>query len=288
VPLTLTVTSRGLGEGSVLFRLVDPPPGVSLPETRLPLPSGEAHARVDTELSVALDFPLTGSVPLALEGKLTPGGPTTRVPLTLALPTDPGECLQIGFPPYQKVTPGGSTLVELLRGPGLSGPVELKVENLPPGVTARPLLMPEGESAAYLEVSVALEAPPVTTALRISATTPGMRCANKLPFEVGPQNAYHCELGVASVRIAAGSARTVPLHVWRRADFTGPIWFVRESTDHRVMMKYIIPEGAMDPVAIEFSVPADMPLGCMGGTIRCQSPATDSPTSPISFGICIE
>lgn len=93
---------------------------------------------------------------LAIPGALLPGGNNRNT-------TSPTPCL---------VPLGGTdeVLVVALRSGGFDGPIELKLDQPPPGVEAPTVVMPEGVSAVSLVLRVAPDAKPLAGALRIVGT----------------------------------------------------------------------------------------------------------------------
>ena len=134
--------------------------------------------------------------------------------------------------------------VYIHRLDGFVGPITLRAEGLPPGVTAPPQIIPAGATFGYFTFTVAEQAPPTAVTFRLVATgqvgdrtlerevragalvwpNPGevngavawSRVCQQLALAVGPSAPYSLELGAEDVGVPVNGVIPLKVEVRRR------------------------------------------------------------------------
>lgn len=103
---------------------------------------------------------------------------------------------------------------------GFDGPLDLKLENLPKGVTAKVAKLEAGQNAAKIELTAAGDAPNADQPVRVSATLYGRTVAADVPVQVD-REPYKVQSFMA-VSVKPGETKQIKIPIDRKS-YTGPL-----------------------------------------------------------------
>jgi uncharacterized delta-60 repeat protein len=163
-------------------------------------------------------------------------------------------------PTFVRRSGTGSLVVQVVRGPGVSGPITITATSLPAGVTAAPVVVAEGDDQATLTLRATADATLQQTAVELSATADATAAGSaSVPLEViglpGSPDTTFGEGGALPVSSYGTLLKAFPvgdkiLAVFRR-DFTRTIVFVRFLHNGTIDVSY----GVNGQVSADIGVP---------------------------------
>ncbi|MCS7067991.1 MAG: hypothetical protein NZN28_05090 [Meiothermus sp.] len=210
--------------GAVTLELSNPPAGLSAPSFNIPDGASSGQLALHVGPSVAL-----GAVELAL--KATGGDLVKTVPLKLSVQAAAVD-FSLRVPSSPSVTAGQSVLlaVQVERGPGFGGPVQLELADPPAGITAAPRTVAEGASSATLSIAVAASVAPGTLALTLRGEAEGVIRTAPFSLSVSALQDFSVSLeGLSSLTSPADRTLTVPLTLRRQGGFAETVQLALEG-----------------------------------------------------------
>ncbi len=205
---------RNDGEGPIQVSVEGIPEGISVQPLEIPAEESSGKLEVAAEEKLGDE-----ELKATLQVKVKVGDMEAEQPLELVVP-------KLSLPSLQPVgdvllQPGASTVVELtVQRDGFEGPLELRVEDLPPKVTGKVAAVAADQSATQLELAAAPDAPNATKPVRVACTLYGRTIDVSIPLRVD-QIPYRVQSFMV-VTLKPGEKKRVKVPVERRL-YKGPL-----------------------------------------------------------------
>jgi len=219
VTCELSVDRRNL-TGPISVQVQNLPPGVSFEP--LDIPDGQTRGQLTLTADKSLG---ENEISSAATVQIEIAGQRASQPLMLTIPRVPLP--EMSVPGSVFVFPGGKATLEVnFQREGVALPVELRLENLPEGVTCSPVQVPGDAPKATLELAATGQAAEGDHQVQIVVAA-GERTASK-PLTVVVRKSLFTMQCFRVVTLKPGETRDVDIPIIRRG-YTGPIQFAFEN-----------------------------------------------------------
>ncbi len=206
--------NRGGYSGPAQFQFSGLPQGVTAKAAELPADKSEAT------IELAAD-PKLGDTEQKATVKLSVKVGQGQAEKTFALTIPKVALPQFGQVKAVLLQPGNRATVELaIQRGGFQGPLDLAVENLPKGLSARVARVEANQNAAKLELAAAPDAPDAKQPLRVVGTVLGRTVAVEVPVEINRTPFRVQAFRVVTIR--PGEKLKIELPIERRG-YQGPL-----------------------------------------------------------------
>ncbi|MBO1437158.1 hypothetical protein [Meiothermus sp. CFH 77666] len=279
--------------GAVTLELSNPPAGLSAPSFNIPDGASSGQLALQVGTTAAL-----GAVELTL--KATGGDLVKTTPLKLSVQAAPVEfSLRVQNSPSVVQGQNAILAVQVERGPGFGGPVQLELTDPPQGISAAPRTVAEGVSSTTLSIAVAASVAPGTLTLTLRGQAEGviriapfsLSVSAIQDFSVSPE-------GSSSLTSPPDRTLTVPLTLRRQGGFAEAVQLALEgsivgSGQDQVQATFTPTElsGSTSTANLELRIgpsvpPANYDLvlrATAGGRVRTAALQLEVETPPVAF-----
>ena len=181
--------------------------------------------------------------------------------------------------PYIDEGADGKLKVQVIRHDGYEGPVTLRVEGLPEGISAESVEVPavekEGEitfkatgatTGTFAQIKVVAAEADAVAWRSVRIASGGGEGATFAPVEhatlaVVEPSPFELEVGFSSVNLVKGGTVEIPVMIRRRAGFDAPIRFAAQGLPKGVHLKAVTAEAADTSVTIELQADHSVATG---------------------------
>lgn len=239
---------RAGAEGAVQLDFQNVPDGIVITPTEIPAEADSVQLKIRAEDRLADSQLLSVVIIRASAGDAYGSRNVSLAIVPVVLP-------KVQPPVEQLVRPGDEIVVpvKLDRG-ACKRPVRIRLENLPSGVTADPVIVPEGSDATEIRIRAAENAAEGKHSVKLAAEIAGK--SSGADFALSVQRSPYRVNSFRVVRLKPGETQEVTLPVERRG-YTGPIHLEFENLPDKVSAAPVdVPAGGTS-VKIRFAAEAD-------------------------------
>ncbi|NMC18832.1 MAG: hypothetical protein GYA33_00275 [Thermogutta sp.] len=239
---------RAAVQGAVQLDFQNVPDGIVISPAEIPADADSVALKIRAEDRLADAQLLSVVIIRAKAGDAHGSG-------TLSLAVAPVVLPKVQPPVEQLVRPGEEIVVpvKLDRG-ACKRPVQIRLENAPSGVTAEPVIVPEGSETAELRIRAAADAAEGRHSVKLAAVIAGKSSGADFPLSV-QRSPYRINC-FRVVTLKPGETQEVAIPVERRG-YTGPIHLEFENLPDKVSAAPVdVPPGGTS-VKIRFTAEKD-------------------------------
>lgn len=227
-----------------------------------------------------------GSYPIVLRGTAA-GGAQQTATLTVNVPAGPSMSLAVS-PPGLEVARGstGTLAVNVTRGGGFAGAVNLTAENLPAGVTIAPATLAAGATSTSLTIGVSAAAALTTTTVTIRAAATGVGDATAtFSLTVTQLPGYTLSLSPASIGVPAGGSGGATVNIGRETGFTDAVALSASGAPAGMTVAFNPSSATGNQATLTVTATAAVATGTYPITVRGSAPSLADRTATLSVQV---
>jgi hypothetical protein len=187
-----------------------------------------------------------------------------------------------------EVLPGGSATitVNITRGGGYTGAVNLAAEGVPAGVTIAAVTVPPGSTTGTLSISAAAGAAPTTATITVRATGTGVTAQTAtFALTVREPPGFTMTLNPTSLSVAQGASGNVTVNVTRTGGFTGALALSAQGLPAGVTIAPVAVAAGAASATLVVSATAAAAAGASTVTIRATGTGVPDATATLALTV---